>query len=68
MSGLPTIGSPNTSREKYDEGGDLARRRFYGKEGKAIGTSITRMTMEPVSHMPMTGIGPKTNRVSPAVH
>ena len=33
---LPLNGNPNTSVEECDENGNLIRRRFYGKDGKAI--------------------------------
>jgi hypothetical protein len=35
-SAFPTTGNPNTSREERDEHGNVIRRRFYGKNGKAI--------------------------------
>lgn len=33
---LPTIGGPNTSREKRDDQGKVIQRRYYGGDGKAI--------------------------------
>ncbi len=35
-SELPTIGNPNTSREKRDRKGKVTQRRYYGGDGKAI--------------------------------
>jgi hypothetical protein len=33
---LPTKGSPNSSRERRDEQGNIAQRRYYDGDGKAI--------------------------------
>jgi hypothetical protein len=33
---LPTIGNPNSSREKRDEKEKVVQRRYYGPDGKAI--------------------------------
>src|SRR2546425_202834 len=35
-SKLPAEGNPNTSAEERDEKGNVMRRRFYGRDGKAI--------------------------------
>jgi hypothetical protein len=31
---LPTKGSSNTSRERYDETGHVIQRRYYGGDGR----------------------------------
>jgi hypothetical protein len=33
---LPTVGSPNTSREKRDQKGNVIQRRYYGGDGRAV--------------------------------
>jgi hypothetical protein len=33
---LPTVGIPNTSREKRDKKGKVIQRRYYGGDGKAV--------------------------------
>jgi hypothetical protein len=33
---LPTIGNPNSSRERRDKKGKIIQRRYYGCDGKAI--------------------------------
>ena len=33
---LPTTASPNTSRVRRNENGDIIQRRFYGPDGRAI--------------------------------
>ncbi|HEY3966788.1 MAG TPA: hypothetical protein VGM05_19655 [Planctomycetaceae bacterium] len=33
---LPTVGTPNTSREKRDKKGKVIQRRYYGGDGKAV--------------------------------
>ena len=36
MPRLPATGNPNTSAVERDQEGKIVRRRFYGKDGKAI--------------------------------
>lgn len=35
-SELPTIGSPNTSKERRDQRGKVIQRRYFGGDGRAI--------------------------------
>lgn len=35
-SKLPTVGNPNTSAEERNKKGKVSRRRYYGRDGKAI--------------------------------
>lgn len=33
---LPSVGNPNTSRERRDGDGNVIQRRYYGADGRAV--------------------------------